>query len=55
MCREMAERLSRLHPDVEIAVYAYDWYDRILGANKVEEFYRAKDGHATKEMADGAE
>ena len=52
MCKEMAERLSRLHPDVEIAVYVYDWYDRILGANKVEEFYRAKDGHATKEMVD---
>ena len=26
MCKEMAERLSRLHPGVEIAVYAYDWY-----------------------------
>ena len=56
MCKEMAERLSRLHPDVEIAVYAYDWYNvydwflRTIGGYKVEEFYRAKDGHATKEM-----
>jgi len=49
MCKEMAERLSRLHPDVEIAVYAYDKYDLY---KRVEEFYRAKDGHAAKEMAD---
>ena len=46
MCKEMAERLSRLHPGVEIAVYAYDWYE-IEGC--IEEFYKAKDGHATKE------
>ena len=49
MCKEMAERLSRLHPDVEIAVYAYDWYGVYT---IVEEFYRAKDGRATKEMVD---
>ena len=49
MCKEMAERLSQLHPDVEIAVYAIDWYD---WCTKVEEFYRAKDGRATKEMVD---
>lgn len=49
MCKEMAERLSRLHPDVEIAVYAYDWYDICM---HIEEFYRAKDGRATKEMVD---
>ena len=45
----MAERLSRLHPDVEIAVYAYDWWQY---PTSVEEFYRAKDGRATKEMVD---
>ena len=49
MCKEMAERLSRLHPDVEIAVYAYDWYELCIS---VEEFYRAKDGRAAKEMVD---
>ena len=49
MCKEMAERLSRLHPDVEIAVYAYDGYEL---CTTVEEFYRAKDGRATKEMVD---
>ena len=49
MCKEMAERLSRLHPDVEIAVYTYDWWQY---PTSVEEFYRAKDGHATKEMLD---
>ena len=49
MCKEMAERLSRLHPDVEIAVYAYDWWQY---PTSVEEFYRAKDGRATKEMVD---
>ena len=49
MCKEMAERLSRLHPDVEIAVFAYDWYGLYT---IVEEFYRAKDGRATKEMVD---
>jgi len=47
MCKEMAERLSRLHPDVEIAVYAYDKYDLYT---RVEEFYRAKDGLVAKEM-----
>jgi len=46
MCKEMAERLSRLHPDVEIVVYAYDGHE-IEGC--IEEFYKAKDGHATKE------
>ena len=49
MCKEMAERLSRSHPDVEIAVYAYDWYEI---CTSVEEFYRAKDGRATKEVVD---
>lgn len=47
MCKEMAERLSRLHPDVEIAVYVYDRYDLYT---RVEEYYRAKDGHAAKEI-----
>jgi len=49
MCKEMAERLSRSHPDVEIAVYAYDRYEPYTS---VEEFYKAKDGCATKEMVD---
>jgi hypothetical protein len=49
MCKEMAERLSRLHPGVEIAVYAYDWY---MIYTIVEEFYRAKDGCAAKEWVD---
>lgn len=49
MCKEMAERLSRLHPGVEIAVYAYDWY---MIYTTVDEFYRAKDGCAVKEWGD---
>ena len=49
MCKEMAERLTRLHPDVEIAVYAYEWYEH---PTSVEEFYKAKDGRATKEIVD---
>lgn len=49
MCKEMAERLSRLHPGVEIAVYAYDWY---MIYTIVEEFYRAKEGCAAKEWVD---
>ena len=49
MCKEMAERLSRLHPDVEIAVYAYDWWQY---PTSVEEFYRAKDGRTAKEWLD---
>ena len=49
MCKEMAERLSRLHPDVEIAVYASDWYKLYTS---VEEFYRAKEGRTTKEIVD---
>lgn len=49
MCKEMAERLSRLHPDVEIAVYAYDWWQY---PTRVEEFYRAKDGRTAKEWLD---
>ena len=49
MCKKMAERLSRLHPGVEIAVYAYDWY---MIYTIVEEFYRAKDGCAVKEWVD---
>ena len=49
MCKEMAERLSRLHPGVEIAVYAYDWY---IIYTIVDEFYRAKDGCAVKEWVD---
>ena len=51
MCKEMAERLSRLHPDVEIAVYAIDWYENDFGY-QVKEFYRAKEGRATKECVD---
>ena len=46
MCKEIAERLSRSHPDVEIAVYVYDWYE-IEG--RIEEFYKVKNGHVTKE------
>ena len=49
MCKEMAERLSWSHPDVEIAVYAYDKYELYT---RVGDFYRAKDGHAAKEMVD---
>ena len=49
MCKEIAERLSRSHPDVEIAVYAYDRYEPYTS---VEDFYKAKDGCATKEMVD---
>ena len=49
MCKEMAEHLSRSHPEVEIAVYAYDGYEL---CTTVEEFYRAKDGRTTKEMVD---
>lgn len=49
MCKEMAERLSRSHPDVEIAVYAYDRYEICMN---VEEFYKAKDGCAVKEWVD---
>ena len=49
MCKEMAEHLSRLHPEVEIAVYAYDGHEL---CTTVEEFYRAKDGRTTKEMVD---
>ena len=49
MCKEMAERLSRLHPSVEIAVYAYDWY---MIYTIVDDFYRGKDGCAAKEWGD---
>ena len=49
MCKEMAERLSRSHPDVEIAVYAYNRYEIY---KNVEEFYKAKDGHAIKKCVD---
>lgn len=49
MCKEMAERLSRLHPGVEIVVYAYDWY---MIYTIVDEFYRAKDGCTVKEWVD---
>ena len=49
ICKEMAERLSRSYPDVEIAVYADDWYEI---CTSVEDFYRAKDGCATKEIVD---
>jgi hypothetical protein len=49
ICKEMAERLSRSHPDVEIAVYAYDRYEICMN---VEEFYKAKDGRAIKECVD---
>ena len=51
MCKEMAERLSRLHPDVEIAVYVIDWYENDFGY-QVKEYYRAKEGRATKECVD---
>ena len=49
MCQEMAERTSRLHPEVEIVVYTYDYF---MLFSSVEEFYKAKDGHATKELVD---
>ena len=49
MCKEMAERISRLHPDVEIAVYAWD---RSMYFISTEEFYRAKDGRANIEWVD---
>lgn len=49
MCREMAEQQSQQHPGVEMAVYAYDWY---LPVMCVEEFFRAKDGHAVKGYVD---
>ena len=51
MCKEIAERISRLHPNMEIGVYAIDWYENDFGY-QVEEFYRAKDGRATKECVD---
>ena len=51
MCKEMAEHLSRLHPEVEIAVYAYDGYE-LCTTTVYKEFYRAKDGRATKDSVD---
>ena len=51
MCKEMAERLSRLHPGVEIAVYASDYYSSPY-TTVCWDFYRAKDGRATKDYVD---
>ena len=51
MCKEMAERLSQSNPGVEIAVYAIDYYDSPY-TNVYEEFFRAKDGRATKDYVD---
>ncbi len=51
MCKEMAERLSLSNPGVEIAVYTIDYYDSPY-TNVYEEFYRAKDGRATKDYVD---
>ena len=51
MCKEMAERLSRLHPGVEIAVYTSDYYSSPY-TTVYKEFYKAKDGQATKDYVD---
>lgn len=50
MCREMAEQQSQKQPNVEIAVYAYDYFEPYL---IIKEFYRAKNGHASHEYVDG--
>lgn len=50
MCKELAEQQSRKMPRVEIAVYAYDYFEPYL---IIEEFYRAKDGYASHEYIDG--
>jgi len=50
MCKEMAEQQSRQQPNVEIAVYAYAYFEPYL---IIEEFYRAKNGRASHEYVDG--
>ena len=51
MCKEMAERISQANPGVEIAVYACDYYSSPY-TTVYKEFYRAKDGRATKDSVD---
>lgn len=51
MCREMAERQSLQNPGVEIAVYASDYYSSPY-TTVCWDFYRAKDGRATKDYVD---
>ena len=51
MCKEMAERISQANPGVEIAVYASDYYSSPY-TTVFKEFYRAKDGRATKDSVD---
>ena len=51
MCKEMAERISQANPGVEIAVYASDYYSSPY-TTVFKEFYRAKDGRATKDYVD---
>ena len=51
MCKEMAERISQANPGVEIAVYACDIYSSPY-TTVYKEFYRAKDGRATKDSVD---
>ena len=50
MCKELAEQHSQTLPEVEIAVYCYDFYNIYT---TIEEFYRAKDGIANHEYVDG--
>ena len=49
MCKELAEKHSRQHPGVEMAVFCYD-YNELY--SPIEEFYRAKDGVASHEYVD---
>ena len=49
MCKEIAERLSLLQPEAEIAVYAYDYYELYPST---EWFCRAKGGNTTIEHVD---
>ena len=51
MCKEMAERLSQSNPGVEIAVYTSDYYSSPY-TTVYKEFYKAKDGQATKDYVD---
>ena len=51
MCKEMAERQSLQNPGVEIAVYASDYYSSPY-TTVCWDFYRAKDGRATKDYVD---
>ena len=53
MCREMAERQSLQNPGVEIAVYASDYYSSPY-TTVCWDFYRAKDGRATKDYVDSS-